>query len=176
MFELIINVLLEIFFIYTLCFHVLEAPVPEKVARNPYTLQPDAWPKAILYLLIFCTLINIIRIIIKNKKNPDFSLATFGKGAAAFFKSKLFLGMAIVFILSFLLEPLGFKVTISLFLIAYAILLGWRKYAILVPICVGIALFLYICFGVLLQVNLPRGTVPFLRDFALWLESLFRWI
>ena len=41
MFELIINILLFIFFGYTFFTHVLEAAVPAKVANNPYALQPD---------------------------------------------------------------------------------------------------------------------------------------
>ena len=51
MFELIINILLFIFFGYTFFTHVLEAAVPAKVANNPYALQPDVWPKAIIILL-----------------------------------------------------------------------------------------------------------------------------
>ncbi|MEF9895468.1 MAG: tripartite tricarboxylate transporter TctB family protein, partial [Clostridia bacterium] len=73
---------------------------------------------------------------------------------------------------SFVLEPLGFMVTCFLFLISYGLLLGERKYLRLVLFALLITLVLYICFGVLLSVNLPRGTVPFLRNFALFIESL----
>ena len=31
---------------------------------------------------------------------------------------------------------------------------------------------LYIVFSGMLSVNLPRGTIGFLRNFALWLESV----
>ena len=66
MFELIINILLFIFFGYTFFTHVLEAAVPAKVANNPYALQPDVWPKAIIILLEICLIVNIIQIIKKN--------------------------------------------------------------------------------------------------------------
>ena len=74
MFELIINILLFIFLGFTFFTHVLEAAVPASVARNPYALQPDVWPKTIIILLEICIIINIIQIIKKNKGNPEFSL------------------------------------------------------------------------------------------------------
>ena len=63
-------------------------------------------------------------------------------------------------------------VTSFLLLLAYGVLLGERKYLRLLIVCLLVTIVLYICFGVLLQVNLPRGTVPFLRNFALFLEQL----
>lgn len=172
MFELILNVLLLLGLGYAMGFHVLEAAVPLKVQKNPYALQPNAWPQVILVLVMICVVINIVKIIRKNKGKPEFSLAAFAAGIPAFFKSKMFLGMAIVVVASFILEPLGFMVTSLFFLFAYGLLLGDRKFLRLAIVSVIITVFLYIIFGVLLQVNLPRGTVPFLRDFALFVERL----
>lgn len=172
MFELILNVALLLFFVYTLAFHVLEAPVPAKVQRNPYALQPGVWPSILLILLILLMTINIIKLIKKNSGKAGFSLSAFIKSIPEFLKSKIFFGILIVVIASFLLEPLGFMVTSFLLLFAYGWLLGERKYLRLAIVCFIITLVLYICFGVLLQVNLPRGTVPFLRNFALFLEQL----
>lgn len=172
MLELIINVLLLLFFGYTLCFHVLEAPVPDKVARNPYALQPNIWPSVILVLLMVLILVNIIKIIRQNKGNPDFSFKAFAASIPAFLKSKLFIGIAVVVAMSFLLEPLGFMVTCFLFLIAYGLLLGQKKIWMLLLVSLLVTIALYICFGVLLSVNLPRGTIPALRNMALFVESL----
>lgn len=172
MLELIVNVLLFLFFGYTMAFHVLEAPVPDKVARNPYALQPNVWPSVILALLMICVVFNIIKIIRKNKGNPDFSMKSFLGSIPGFLKSKLFLGILIVVVMSFLLEPLGFMVTCFLFLVLYGLLLGYRKILVLLLVSLLITFVLYICFGVLLSVNLPRGTIPFLRNFALFIESL----
>ena len=63
--------------LYTFFTHVLEAAVPAKVANNPYALQPDVWPKAIIILLEICLIVNIIQIIKKNKGNPEFTLGAF---------------------------------------------------------------------------------------------------
>lgn len=174
MLELIVNIVLLAFFGYTLGFHVLEAAVPAKVQRNPYALQPGIWPSVILVLLIICVAFNIVRIIRKNKGNPDFNFKHFLSTVPGFFKSKLFLGILIVVVLSFILEPLGFMPACFIFLVAYGILLGERRYLRLALFALVITLVLYICFGVLLQVNLPRGTIPFLRNFSLFVERLIR--
>ena len=168
MFELIINILLFIFFGYTFFTHVLEAAVPASVARNPYALQPDVWPKAIIILLEICLLINIIQIIRKNKGNPEFTLGAFAKSVPAFLKSKLFFGIVIMVVASFILETVGFIVTSMFILFFYGLLIGERNIIRLLIASVCITMVLYI----VLSVNLPRGTIGFLRNFALSLESM----
>jgi putative tricarboxylic transport membrane protein len=172
LFELILNILLLLGFVYALAFNVLEAPVPLKVANNPYALQPNIWPSVILVLLIICMVLNIIKLIRQNKGKPEFCLTSFAKSVPGFFKTKMFFGMLIVVVASFILEPLGFMVTCFLFMTSFGFLLGDRNYLRLGLVALFVTFFLYIVFGVLLQVNLPRGTVPFLRNFALWLERL----
>ena len=172
MFELIVNILLFIFLVFTFFTHVLEAPVPAMAKNNPYALQPDVWPKAIIILLLICIAINIFKIIKKNKGKEDFTLSAFLQSVPKFFTSKMFLGMVILFGASLILDALGFMVTTILVLIAYGFLLGERKIVRLVIASVCIALVLYIVFNGMLSVNLPRGTVGFLRDFALFLESI----
>ena len=174
LFELILNILLLLGLGYTLAFHVVEAPVPLKVQNNPYALQPGIWPTVLIVLLMVLICVNIYGIIKKNKGKENFSLKAFAAGIPAFFKSKIFLGIAIVVISSFILEPLGFMVTCFFFLTAYGYLRGDRKYVRLLAVALVVTLFLYVVFGVLLSVNLPRGTVPFLRNFALAIESILR--
>lgn len=172
MFELILNVALLLFFVYTLAFHVLEAPVPAKVQRNPYALQPGVWPTVLLVILIVLMTLNIIKLIRQNKGKEGFTLPFFLSSIPVFLKSKIFFGILIVVAASFLLEPLGFMVTSFLLLFSYGLLLGDKKYLRLAIVCLLVTILLYVCFGVLLQVNLPRGTVSFLRNFALFLEQL----
>ena len=172
MFELIINILLFIFLGFTFFTHVLEAAVPASVARTPYALQPDVWPKTIIILLEICIIINIIQIIRKNKGNPDFSLGAFAKSIPDFLKSKLFLGIVIMVAASFMLETVGFIVTALFVLFFYGMLLGEKNIVRLLIAAVCITLVLYIVFSGMLSVNLPRGTISFLRNFALWLESI----
>ena len=172
MFELIINILLFIFLGFTFFTHVLEAAVPAKVAKNPFVLQPDVWPKTIIILLEICLIINIIKIIKKNKGNPEFTLTAFVRSIPGFLKSKQFLGIIIMVAAALLLETLGFMVTSLLVLFFYGMLLGERNFVRLAIASVCITLALYIIFSGMLSVNLPRGTIGFLRNFALWLESV----
>ncbi|MBR5287410.1 MAG: tripartite tricarboxylate transporter TctB family protein [Clostridia bacterium] len=170
MFELIINILLVVFLGVSYFTNVLEAPVPAKVAKNPYAFQPDVWPKVIIILLEICLIINIIQIIKKNKGKESFTLKAFVATIPDFFKSKMFLGIVILTAASFVLETLGFIVTAILVLFFYGWLLGAKNLPTLAIASVLIALVLYIIFSGMLSVNLPRG-VGFLRDFALLLES-----
>ena len=172
MFELIMNVLLVVFLGFSYFTHVLEAPVPVKVQKNPYAFQPDTWPKVIIVLLLICLVINIIQIIKRNKGKEEFTLKYFVSTIPGFFKSKMFLGIIILTVASLVLETLGFVVTAVLVLFAYGALLGEKNFVRLGIASVIIALVLYIVFSGLLSVNLPRGTIGFLRNFALFLESI----
>ena len=172
MFELIINILLVVFLGVSYFTNVLEAPVPAKVQKNPYAFQPDTWPKVIIILLEICLIINIIQIIRKNKGKESFTLKAFVATIPEFFKSKMFLGIIILTVASFVLETLGFVLTAILVLFFYGWLLGAKNIPTLAIASVLIALVLYIIFSGMLSVNLPRGTVEFLRNFALFLESI----
>jgi hypothetical protein len=172
LFELILNVLLFLFLVYAAIFNVIEAPIPEKVQRNPYALQPGTWPTVLIVLLLVLIGFNIIKIIKEKKGKEEFSFGSFVQGIPDFFKSKLFIGMLLVVIASIILEPLGYMVTCFFLLFTYAILLGDKNIIRNLIVSLALTLFLYLFFGVMLKVNLPRGTVPALRNFALWLESL----
>ena len=172
MFELFTNIVMLVFMVYTFFTHVLEANIPKKYASNPYNLMPDVWPKIIIGLIVLCLIINIIKIIRKNKGNPEFTLSAFAKNSVAFFKSKMFLGMVILAVAALLIETLGFVVTTFLILFFYGLLLGEKNIVRLLIVSVVLSLALHIIFSGLLDVTLPRGTVPFLRNFALWLENL----
>ena len=173
MFELICNCLLFVFLGVTYFTHVLEAKVPKSYLKNPNVMSPDAWPKIVIILLLICIALNIWKIIRKNKGNPEFSFAAFGNNTVAFLKSRMFIGMVILVAASLILEPLGFVVTAALVMFSYGMLLGAKKWWLLAIVAVVLGIVLHVVFSGLLSVNLPRGTVPFLRSFSLFLENLF---
>jgi ABC-type bacteriocin/lantibiotic exporter with double-glycine peptidase domain len=160
-------VLLWLGLLYTYFFNVLEAPIPDRTARNPYTLKPDVWPKVIIILLLVCIAINIINIIRKNRGNPDFTFSSMFD-----IKVRRWIGMALVIAASFVLEPLGYMATCFLVLFLYGLLLGQTHVFRLLIFSVVITFVLYIVFSVLLAVNLPRGTIPAMREFSLYVEGL----
>lgn len=173
MFELLCNILLFVFLGFTYFTHVLEAKVPKSYLKNPNVLHPSVWPKVIIILLLICIAVNIYKIIKKNKGNPEFTFAAFAKNSAGFFKSKMFIGMVILAVAALILEPLGFVVTGALLMFSYGLLLGEKKWLRMAIISCVLGVGLHIAFSGLLGVNLPRGTVPFLRSFSLFLENLF---
>ena len=173
MFELICNVLLFVFLGYTYFTHVLEAKVPKSYLKNPNVMHPSVWPKLIIILLLICIAINVVKIINKNKGNPEFTFSAFGKNSLAFIKSKMFLGMVILVVASIVLEPLGFVVTGALTMFCYGLLLGEKKWWRMAIVACVLGILLHIAFSGLRGVHLPRGTGPFLRSFSLFLENLF---
>ena len=114
----------------------------------------------------------ISKAIKKNKGNPDFRLGAFVASIPGFLKSKLFLGIVIMVAAYFILENVGFIVTALFVLFFYGLLLGEKNVVRLLIASVCITLVLYIVFSGMLSVDLPRGTIGFLRNFALWLESV----
>ena len=135
-----------------------------------------------------CLIVNIIQIIKKNKGKPEFTLGAFVGSIPAFLteqttekhtdfsngktKSKLFFGIVIMVVASFILDTVGFIVTSLFILFFYGLLIGEKNIVRLLIASVCITMVLYIVFSGMLSVNLPRGTVGFLRNFALWLESI----
>jgi hypothetical protein len=170
--ELIVNVLLLV--LSGISFWYVGATMPVSPQNE---LGAEQWPQMLLVLLMIAIAYNIFSFF-KAHKTTEIASAfrDFLPGVLRFLKSKLFLGMVIVVAMALLYEPLGFVATCALFLAAYGILLGERRPLVLVLTSLGIMLLLYIGFSVFLGVMLPRGEIPFLRNFALFLESLFQWI
>lgn len=122
-----------------------------------------------LLLLAFC---GVCFVNVTTKMPHSAAFQDFFSGVLRFVKSKLFIGMALVVIMALMYEPVGFMVTCLLFLFCYGLLLGQKNIPLLILTSVVITIILYIGFSVLLGVMLPRGQIGFLRNFALFIESL----
>ncbi len=166
-FELIINLLILGFSIF--CFFYVGSTMPKSAVNE---LGAEQWPQAIIIILVLALCWNIFKLIRDHKADMGASFKKLGSDTVNFFKSKLFIGMLIVVIMSLMYEPVGFMVTCLLFLISYGYLLGERRPLNLILTSVIITIILYIGFAVLLGVLLPRGQISFLRNFALFVESL----
>lgn len=168
--ELIVNVLLALGAIFS--FFYVGATMPQS---SNLELGAEQWPQGILILMLIALLWNINQIIKKNRAAAiPFNFKILAEGAGKFVKSKLFFAMALVIIMSLVLNTLGFFLVSFLFLGAYGYLLGERRIWKLIVFPGVITLILYAGFSVFLSVMLPRGTVPFLRNFSLFIESLVR--
>ena len=166
--ELIFNTLLLIGCV--VCYINVTTTMPHSAVNE---LGAEQWPQVILVLMIIAICFNLYRYFKKySKEEIAEAFKDFFPGIARFCKSKLFVGMILVVIMAFMYEPVGFMATCLLFLIAYGLLLGQRNIPLLIGSSVLITVILYIGFSVLLGVMLPRGQVSFLRNFALFVESL----
>lgn len=166
--ELIVNVLILAFSVF--CFFYVGATMPVSAVDE---LGAEQWPQGLLVILMIALCWNIFKYF-KNNPRQEIAAAfgSLGTQTINFFRGKLFFGMVMVMTMALMYEPIGFMVTSVVFLVAYGILLGERRPLILIGSALVITLILYIGFAVLLGVMLPRGQVPFLRDFALFVESL----
>ncbi len=166
--ELIFNLILLIGCV--VCYVNVTTTMPHSAVNE---LGAEQWPQAILILLIIAICFNLYKYFKKNSKTEiTAAFKDFLPSVGRFFKSKLFFGMVLTMIMALLYEPVGFMLTCLLFLIAYGLLLGQKKIWVLILSSVVITVILYIGFSVLLGVMLPRGQIGFLRNFALFVESL----
>jgi len=167
--ELIVNVLMLAASIF--CFWYVGATMPASPANE---LGAEQWPQWLLVLLIIAVGYNIFSFFRKHKREDiAASFADFLPGIVRLAKSKLFIGMLMLLVMAAVFESLGFMATCFLFVIGYGVLLGSKKPLMLILSSLFIMLVLYISFSVFLGVMLPRGYIPFLRDAALFLESIF---
>lgn len=170
--ELIVNVLLFFFAIFA--YYTVGATMPKSPDSE---LGAEQWPQLLLALLMISIIVNLINYFKRHKKaDIANAFADFGPGVLRFVKSKLFCGMAIMVVMALVYEPLGFLVTCLLFMAAYGFLLGERRPAKLALYAVIITIILYVLFSVFLGILLPRGDIPFLRNLALALESVFQFL
>ena len=137
--------------------------------ENLTDLGAAFWPRVILVLIIVLSVVNLIQAIKKMK--AEGATVTSGIDVAGFFKSKLFIGMILVFAAALILPIIGFIPTCFIFLIVYGLLLGDKKYLRLVIAALLITIVVYIVFQGALDIFLPRGKGVF-RTFALALERL----
>lgn len=166
--ELVVNLLILIFSVF--CFFYVGATMPQSPVNE---LGAEQWPQALLILLTIALVWNLIKFFRVHKREEILgAFRSFGSDTLHFFKSKLFIGMAMVLAMALMYEPVGFLLTSLLFLAGYGVLLGERRVWIIILSSVVITVILYIGFAVFLGVMLPRGQVPFLRNFALLVESL----
>ncbi len=166
--ELIFNLFLLVF--CGVCFVNVTTKMPHSAANE---LGAEQWPQAILILMVIAICFNLYKYFkTHSKEEIKEAFRNFFPGIVSFVKSKLFIGMVLVVVMALMYEPVGFMVTCLLFLFSYGLLLGQKNIPLLILTSVVITVILYIGFSVLLGVMLPRGQIGFLRNFALFIESL----
>lgn len=162
--DLIFSAVMLIGSIYLFFLVGAESPLPTETE-----LGAAFWPRIILVLLMLLLVVNIVQTLKAAKTEGQPVIGDLD--VAGFFKSKLFVGMLIVFLMALILPKIGFIPSCCLFLIAYGILLGERKIPLLVIRSVILTAIIYVIFQGALDIMLARGVGVF-RDFALFFEKI----
>ena len=169
-FELLFSAVLFLFSGY--CLYYVSSTVVVSTVSDP--LGAAFWPQLLLVLLLVILAFNMY-FIIKNIPKEERNLNAFSKiDWKKALTSPLFLGMAVLLVYAYLLNTTGFLLTSWILCMVYCYLLGERRLAILpvFSLVTVVLLFLLVYKG--MGIQMPRGTIPFLRNFALAVESLLR--
>lgn len=161
--DLLFSIALTAFSVY--CFFLVGAESP---APTPTELGAAFWPRIILAAMIALLVANIVNYFKANKVSAQSILGEIKLDG--FFKSKLFIGMLLVFLMALILPYIGFIPSCLAFLVSYGVLLGEKRLPRLILISLLVTVALYALFQGPLSIMLPRG-VSFFREFALVCEG-----
>lgn len=161
--DLLFSIALTAFSVY--CFFLVGAESP---GPTPTELGAAFWPRIILVAMIALLVANIVNYLKANKVSAQGIMDEIQLGG--FVKSKLFVGMLIVFFMALIMPYIGFIPSCLLFLMSYGRLLGERRLPRLILIALIVTIVLYALFQGPLSIMLPRG-VSFFREFALICEG-----
>jgi putative tricarboxylic transport membrane protein len=133
-------------------------------------LGPEQWPQLILGALIILLFVNMYKIYKSTPAEEQNFKAVTSISIKAMVKSKLFIGIVLIFAYAFALEPAGFILSTLILFATYAKLNGEKRIKVLALTTILITFGVYFIFARGLGIMLPRG-YGILRDLALLLES-----
>ena len=167
--KMLFNGGMAVFFIYCYIYTIINPPPPTTL---PHDMSGAHWARGILILLIFFIILNIVNIYRTTPAEDRNMSSVTSLNFAGIFKSKLLLGMLILFAYAYMLPYAGFLLASFIMVMLYIVLLGERRF-VRVPIYsfVIVAVFYALFFGGL-DIWLPRGVGP-IRDFSIMVERLF---
>ena len=118
-------------------------------------IGPEFFPRHLAIGLFICSAVLVIQSIAakpkpNEKKAP--TISPFDKGM-----QRLFAGIAIIVVYALLWEPVGFLIVTPLAMAAIMLLLGYRRYRMMVVFSLGTTLVIFGAFSFFLNVNMPLG-------------------
>ena len=120
---------------------------------------PEFFPRYLATGLFICSAVLLIQAIRanpkKDKKAP--TISPLDKGM-----QRLFAGIAIIIVYALFWEPVGFIIATPLAMVGMMILLGYRKYMMMIIFSLGTTVVVFGAFKVFLNVDMPLGLLEFL--------------
>lgn len=170
MLELLFSVVLFLFFGY--CLYYVTTTIEVSTITDP--LGAAFWPQLLICLLLFVLILDMYHVY-KAIPEEDRNLGFFARyDWLGLIKSPLIAGMVVLFIYAFVLNSCGFLLSSWILCMAICYLLGEHRLKVL-PIFSFVAVgVLFILFYKGIGIQMPRGTIPFLRNFALDVERMLR--
>ncbi|MCI8958033.1 MAG: tripartite tricarboxylate transporter TctB family protein [Lachnospiraceae bacterium] len=169
-FELLFSVCLFLFAGY--CLFYVSTTVTVSTVSDP--LGAALWPQILLVLLLLVLALNmyhIVRNMPREERNLKRLVSMDWKKALA---SPLFLGMVTLLVYAWFLNITGFLLTSWVLCMICCCLLGERRPVVIPVFSLATVAVLFLLFYKGMGIQMPRGTVPFLRNLALAIESLLR--
>lgn len=168
--EMLFSIILIVFAGY--CITYVHASAATTVYTDP--LGTTFWPTLLLSALIVLLCINVVQIYLrtpKEKRNLD-SITKIN--IKSIMKSRLTWGILLTAAYALLLPTTGFLLTSFLMGIALSYLLGEHRPKVLIVASFLIVAIVFVVFYKGMSIQLPRGTVPFLRNMSLAAEAVLR--
>ena len=146
------------------------------VSATVYTdpLGSAFWPRFLLIALIVLLGINLVQIYLRTppeKRNFN-SITQFT--IRALLHNHLTWGILLLAAYSVVLPTMGFLLTSFALGMILSFLLGEKRPLVLVVSSLLTVAIIFVIFFKGMSIQLPRGTVPFLRNFALMVETFLR--
>ena len=168
--ELLFNIALIVLSLY--CLFYVNSSVEGSIYTDP--LGPAFWPGLLLVLLAVLLFINVIQILRKmpaEKRNLDSIIRI---DFRAILRSRLTWGILLMLMYAFCLPYTGFMLTSFVMGSLLSYILGEKRPAVLILFPLLAVSVIFVIFYKGMSIQLPRGTVPFLRNFSIGVETFLR--
>ncbi|HLO12920.1 MAG TPA: tripartite tricarboxylate transporter TctB family protein [Pseudoneobacillus sp.] len=111
------------------------------------------FPKMLSFILIGLSILLFIQSLREPKSEQSDSSSQTNNW------KKTFLGIVGTIVYTFIFHYIGFYIATILFLFAMMWMLGFKKIVVSIILSIGITLFIYVVFEMLLQVPIPKGVL-----------------
>lgn len=169
-FELLFSIVLFLFAGY--CLFYITTSVAVSTVSDP--LGSALWPQILLVLLMITLLLNMYWLIKKAPKGESIWAPIKNVDWKKALTSPLFLGMAGILVYAAILNTTGFLLTSFVLCMYFCYILGERRLWVLPVFSFATVVVLFILFYKGMGIQMPRGTITGLRNFALFVEKILR--
>lgn len=154
------------------CMIYINGSISTTVYTDP--LGASFWPTFLLAALIVLLGINLIQIYIRTPKEQRNLQSVTRINFGAILKNRLTWGILLLAAYAAILPVTGFLLTSFVMGLLLSLLLGEKRPAVLIISSLLTVVLVFIVFYRGMSIQLPRGSVPFLRNFALTVETFLR--